>query len=78
MQATDTWTSLEITKLLVSLLTTMLVVALGYGLNRRVKEIEQENQRRSQLYAEEQQRIRDELERRHEPHTQSKEERLEC
>jgi hypothetical protein len=73
------WTSLEVAKLLVSLLTPLLVVILGYWLNRRLKEIEQENQkrnreieqenqRRNQLREEEQQRLRDEIERRHDPH----------
>jgi hypothetical protein len=62
------WDSLEVAKLLVSLLTPLLVVILGYWLNRRLKEIEQENQRRNQLREEEQQRLRDEIERRHDPH----------
>lgn len=64
----DMWNSLEIAKLAVSLLTPLLVVLLGYWFNRRLKEIEQENQQRSQLYAKEQERIRDEIERRHYPH----------
>lgn len=68
IQASDTWTSLEIAKLLVSLLTPFLVAILGYWFSRRLKEIEQDNQRRSQLYEAEQQRIRDEIERRYQPH----------
>jgi hypothetical protein len=68
MQAENVWSSLEVAKLLVSLLTPVLVVIIGYWLNRRLNEIDQENQRRSQLREEEQQRLRDEIERRHDPH----------
>lgn len=64
------WTSLEIAKLIASLLTPLVVVVIGYWLNRRLKRIELENQARTREYIEEKERARDELERRHKPHIQ--------
>jgi hypothetical protein len=68
MENSSTWTSLELAKLFVSLLTPLIVAVLGYWFNRCLKEIDHENWRRIELNAQEQQRLRDEIERRHKRH----------
>lgn len=62
------WNSLEVAKLIADFLIPLLVVILGFVFNRRLKEIEQQNQSRIQQYEEEQQQMRDEIERRYKPH----------
>jgi hypothetical protein len=64
----DVWNSLEVAKLLVSLLVPILLLVLGFFFDRRLKEIEQENEKSNRQREEAFQRQRDETERRHEPH----------
>lgn len=68
MEPQPIWSSLEIAKLLVSLLTPLVVVGVGYLFNLRLKKMEQENQERNKLEERRIQEMRDQLERRHEPH----------
>jgi hypothetical protein len=68
MEQNVAWSSLEIAKIIISLLTPLAVLILGYLFNRRLKRAEIENQKQSELQKEEKQRFLDEIERKHSPH----------
>jgi hypothetical protein len=62
------WNSLETVKLIASFLTPVIVAVVGYWFNRRLKEIEENNQKRNQAYIEEKEKRLSEIERRYDPH----------
>lgn len=62
------WNSLEAAKLLVSILTPMALVILGFLFNRRLHKLESEKEDTRRKHDAKEQKERDELERRHTPH----------
>lgn len=68
MEENAIWNSLEIVKIIISLLTPLVVVIIGYLLNRRLKKAENESQKKNELRNEEQQKNKDLIERRYSPH----------
>lgn len=61
-------TALELATLAISIATPLVITILGYLFNQRLKQLDVENHRRNQLYEEEKQRQKNELERKYEPH----------
>lgn len=68
MDQLSPWTNLEIAKLLVSILTPVAIVILGYLFNRRMHKLESEREDTRRKQEAKEQKKRDELERRHNPH----------
>ena len=68
MQPLSPWNSLEAAKLLVSILTPLVIVILGFLFNSRLHKLESEKEDTIRKQDAKQQKERDELERRHTPH----------
>ena len=68
MEPLSPWTSLEAAKLLVSILTPLAIVILGFLFNRRLHKLESEREDTRRKHDTKEQKERDELERRHTPH----------
>jgi hypothetical protein len=68
MEPISPWNSLETAKLLVSILTPLVIVILGFLVNRRLHKLESEREDIRRKQDAKEQKERDELERRHTPH----------
>lgn len=68
MDTTTTWNSIEVAKLLVSILTPIVIVILGFVFNSRLQKLEKEKEDRRRKEEIKEQKERDELERRYTPH----------
>jgi len=68
METVSSWNSLEVAKLLVSVLTPVAIVILGFLFNRRLQKLERETEGVRRKEEAKEQKERDEIERRHTPH----------
>ena len=68
MEPLSPWNSLETAKLLVSILTPLAIVILGFLFNSRLHKLESEREDTKRKHDAKEQKERDELERRHTPH----------
>ena len=58
----------DIVRLVISALTPIIIVILGFWFNQRLKEIDKEQQERNRIYEEDKQSQKEEIERRYHPH----------